>query len=463
MLALYLILTASPPVRDLTDHGPARRDVTPAMVRSYINNRTAGWSAHAATTPGFARQTGLACSACHTAFPGLTATGRAFKLNGYVYRQADSLQGLNPAGKQDLALNLNMPLAAMFQTSFTSTSKAQPGAQSTTVFFPDQISLFAGGEVTPHLGGFLQLTFDPQSGGFGVDNTDFRYVSHTTMFGQHATYGVSLNNNPTVQDLWNSTPAWGFPYGSSAAAPSPAASTLIDGNLGQQVAGLTGYTMLGDHLYLEFGGYTAAPVGLNRPLDSTAAGVMRGVAPYWRVALPLTFGNQYLSIGTYGMAAQLYPAGVTGPTNRFTDVAADLSYFVPIGTNSFSANATLIHESQRWDAGGSANLQNTLTTFRFDAAYHLGHQYAFTVAPFTTTGTADTLLYAPGTMTGSRTGQPNSSGLIAEVDIMPWQNLRLQFQYTAYGNFNGATTNYDGFGRNASHNNTFYFLTWILF
>lgn len=462
MLALYLILTASPPLRDLTDHGPAG-EVTPAMGRVYINRGTVGWSAHAAHTPAFARQTGLACSSCHTHYPELTAMGRTFKLNGYVYRRADSLEGLNPEGQQNLMINRAVPLSVMFQTSYTSTRKSQPGTKNGTVFFPDQLSLFTGGEVTPHVGGFLQLTFDPQSGNIGVDNTDFRYANHTTVFGQRTTYGLSLNNNPTVQDLWNSTPAWGFPYGSSSAAPAPAASTLIDGNLGQRVAGLTGYAMLGDRVYLELGGYAAAPVGISRPLDSTAAGVVHGIAPYWRVAFPMTFGSQYLSIGTYGMATQVYPAGVMGPTNRFTDVAADLSYFVPVGTNSFTAEATFIHESQRWDAGGSANLRNTLNTFRFDAMYHLGHEYAFTVAPFVTTGTADTLLYAPATMAGSRTGLPNSSGLIAEVDVMPWQNLRLQLQYTAYRNFNGATTNYDGFGRNASHNNTFYFLTWILF
>ena len=463
MLALYLILAASPRSLSLKDDGPAHRDVMSAMARSYVNRQTAGWRAYAVHTPAFARQTGLACSSCHTHYPELTATGRAFKLNGYVYLRSDSLQGRNPEGQQNLLLNRTVPLSFMVQTSYTSTRKAQPGTKNGTLFLPDQLSLFTGGEVTPHVGGFLQLTFDPQSGHIGVDNTDFRYANHTTVFGQHTTFGLSLNNNPTVQDLWNSTPAWGFPYGSSAAAPGPAASTLIDGNLAQQVAGLTGYAMVGNKVYLEFGGYTSAPLGLNRPLDSTAAGVVRGIAPYWRLAVPMTFGNQYLSIGTYGMTTQVYPAGVAAPTNRFTDLAADLSYFLPIGANSVTAEATLIHEWQRWDAGGSANLRNTLTTFRFDAMYHLGHRYAFTVAPFVTTGTADTLLYAPGVMTGSRTALPNSSGLIAEVDVMPWQNLRLQLQYTAYRNFNGATTNYDGFGRNASHNNTLYFLTWLLF
>ena len=79
------------------------------------------------------------------------------------------------------------------------------------------------------------------------------------------------------------------------------------------------------------------------------------------------------------------------------------------------------------------------------------------------TGTTDTLLYAPSPVTGSRLGSPNFSGVIGEVDVMPWQNLRMQFQYVYYGKFNGATTNYDGSGRNASDNNTVFVLFWLLF
>src|SRR6266576_1729847 len=167
---------------------------------------------HSAThlTPTYARQTGLACSACHTHYPELTATGRAFKLNGYVYRRgSDSLQGRASGGEQNLLLGLVTPLSFMLQTSFTATQKAQPGTQNGTVFFPDQLSIFTGGEVTTHVGGFLQVTFDPQSGGLDVDNADFRYASQTKLFSKPATVGLSLNNNPTVQDLWNSTPAWG--------------------------------------------------------------------------------------------------------------------------------------------------------------------------------------------------------------------------------------------------------------
>jgi len=36
-------------------------------------------------------------------------------------------------------------------------------------------------------------------------------------------------------------------------------------------------------------------------------------------------------------------------------------------------------------------------------------------------------------------------------------------QYVVYFQFNGAHSNYDGFGRNASENNTLYLLSWFAF
>jgi hypothetical protein len=466
VLSLALVVFAAAPLAASTGAGRAHSSsalVASDMLRAYESRFGAAFALH---TPSFARQTGLACSACHTHYPELTAMGRQFKLNGYVLRRgSDSLQGRNPEGQQNMLLGLVTPLSFMLQTSYTATAKAVPGTQNGTLFFPDQVSLFTGGEITPHVGGFLQVTFDPQSGSLGIDNADFRYANHATAFGRPTVYGISLNNNPTVQDLWNSTPAWGFPYGSSPAAPTPAAASLIDGSLGGQVAGLTAYTMWGNNLYLEAGAYRAAPLGVERPLalDSSAFGQIEGFAPYWRVALPMQLGSDYLSVGTYGMAANRYPADVTQPLNKFTDVAVDVSFLAPVGHNSFTVDGTWIHESQKRNPGESQNVNNTLTTLRFDAMYHIGHEWAFTIAPFTTTGTADTLLYAPGALSGSANGKPDASGVIGEVDFMPWQNLRLQAQYVAYSKFNGGSTNYDGSGRNAANNNTLYLLTWLLF
>jgi hypothetical protein len=56
--------------------------------------------------------------------------------------------------------------------------------------------------------------------------------------GKPLTYGAALNNNPTVEDLWNSTPAWGFPWAGPDATPGPIAAALIDGGLAQDALGV---------------------------------------------------------------------------------------------------------------------------------------------------------------------------------------------------------------------------------
>jgi hypothetical protein len=58
-------------------------------------------------------------------------------------------------------------------------------------------------------------------------------------------------------------------------------------------------------------------------------------------------------------------------------------------------------------------------------------------------------------------GEPNTDGFIAEFDFVPWLNTKFSLQYVLYNKFNGAKTNYDGFGRKASDNNTLFLLTWF--
>jgi hypothetical protein len=72
--------------------------------------------------------------------------------------------------------------------------------------------------------------------------------------------------------------------------------------------------------------------------------------------------------------------------------------------------------------------------------------------------------YAPDEVSGSRTGSPNTSGLIGEIDVNPWQNTRLGLQYISYNKFNGSSTSYGMAGaRSASDNNTLYLSIWLAF
>ncbi len=418
--------------------------------------------------PSFSRQTGLACNVCHTAFPMLTAFGRQFKLNAYT------LTGLQTIGPTEttpspLKINLIPPVSTMLQTSFTQTSKAQPGTQNGNVEFPQELSVFFGEAISPRMGTFIQITYDATEGSVGIDNIDLRYANHGKLASKPILYGFTVNNSPTVQDVWNTTPVWGFPFGSSGVAPAPTATPLISEGLAQSVAGFGSYALWNGHLYGELSVYRSAPQGGAHPPDASSELITKGVAPYWRFAYQQTLGKHYVELGTFGLASSLYPTGVTGPTDRYDDIGADLQLERRVGKgggSTFALHTSYIHEHQTLDAtfaAGESNAKNDLNTVRADAAWLTASRWGGTIGAFSTSGSADTLRYAPGDVTGSATGKPNSSGYIAELQFMPWINTRFSVQYVGYQKFNGASGNYDGAGRNASDNNTLYVLVWLMF
>lgn len=173
-------------------------------------------SSNALAVPSFARQTGLPCQACHTTFPELTPFGRTFKLNGYTLTGLRQIEAPSSGSTGGLKISQIPPLSAMVQAGFTNTAHKEPGTQNNNVEFPQQLSFFFAGEVAPHLGSFIQVTYAQPDDKFGLDNTDIRFANQASLAGADTIYGINFNNNPTVEDLWNSTPAWGFPWSESA-------------------------------------------------------------------------------------------------------------------------------------------------------------------------------------------------------------------------------------------------------
>jgi hypothetical protein len=413
----------------------------------------------AEAVPGFAAQTGLPCASCHVgAFgPQLKPFGRQFKLNGYV---------LSKDTDRDLPT-----LSAVAQTSFTHTNAPQPGGASPG-FGPndnlalDQASLIVGGRFGDHVGAYIQMTYDGVANQFVWDNTDIRYSNSTSLADQTLIYGATFNNNPSVQDLWNTTPAWGFPFAASALAPTPGAAALIDGGLAQTVAGLGVFADWNDLIYVELDGYADIGVDLRRTLGVVpAAGqnMVDGVAPYWRVALHQDLGVNNFQFGTYGISADVFPQAIRtfGP-DHFTDVALDAQYqYIPSDDWDVSAYATWIHEDQRLSASQpllGTNGSNNLETFRSNVSLTYQDTYTANAQYFSTTGSSDAAFF------GTANGSPNSSGWIAELDytpngkkagsyLPPWLNVKLQAQYVAYDRFNGT-------GAGASANDTLYLLAW---
>ena len=428
-----------------------------------------GSSAKAITS--FARQTGLPCSSCHTIPPELTPFGRAFKLNGYTMTGMPQITAKPSHQEAGLNLNRYMPIAAFIQFSNAGTNRPQPGTENWNYEFPQAASLFLAGAISDHVGSFIQVTYDAQADHFSWDNTDLRYANRRNFAGKDLVYGLTFDNNPTVEDLWNDTPAWGFPWVSPNQTPTPMAGTLIDGGLAQDVAGVGAYAMWNDHLYGAASIYRSAHIGNAQPNTGTDFGInIRGAAPYWRFAWQQTMGNNYLEVGTFGMHAASSPGAVTGPEDFYTDVAADAQYerILPsLNNNTISIHTTYIHESTDLQAtyglDGAAMAKHDLNTFKLDGTYHFRNKYGLTAGYFNTWGTVDPVLYAQDPIDGSATGNPGSDGYTLQVAYWPWQNIDLTAQYTGYLKFNGGTKNYDAAGRNASDNNAAYFTAWFIF
>ena len=292
----------------------------------------------ASAIPSYARQTGFPCKSCHMTPPELTALGRAFKLNGYTMSGQPTVTSKGGGNQGGLNILQTFPLSVLFDTAFTSlkspVSVDASGSPTTTqngsFQFPEDASLFLAGAWSTHVGSFIQVTYSTQDDHFSWDNADVRYANSTKLFKKDFTYGITLNNNPTVEDLWNSTPAWGYPWVGSDWAPGPTAGALINGGLGQDVAGIGGYGMFANHLYVGGTIYRSAHIGSPQPnsgLDGSGAALginIRGVAPYWRLAWQQNMKNNYLEVGTYGMHVKSTP-GACQEESRVWKIA------IPIG------------------------------------------------------------------------------------------------------------------------------------
>lgn len=419
--------------------------------------------------PSMARQTGYECSKCHTAFPELTRFGRQFKLGGYAMSSE----------KWDASPFLEkIPVAGLLQVSRTQTSKTDTPSAMPDDFDKDRETIiqaagfYYGGKITDNSGALVQYNYNGFEEKWGMEMFDVRYARTSEWNEKEVDWGITLNNAPTLSDIYNSTPMWGFPHTDSGTM-LPAASTLVDMMLASQVGGLGFYTMWNDTIYGEVAVYhTAKPGSALRFMAQNDAvdTVLSGNAPYWRFAWQQESGPHSFELGTYGLVGKVQVDSEDSSlgSDRFRDIALDGSYQYVKVDHQVSAHLTWIDENQDWKAsfplGLSSSSSTNLKTLRGDVHYFFQHKFGGGLQYFRTSGDANPLRYDTGeAVMGSINGSPNSTGWVGELDYLPFQNVKLALRYTAYQKFNGASRNYDGFGRNASDNNGLFVLAWVLF
>ncbi len=173
---------------------------------------------------------------------------------------------------------------------------------------------------------FGQLTYSGVDQALALDNLDIRFAHAFKWGGKDTIFGVSVNNNPTSQDVWNSLPAWSFPYHSPDLAMQRAASPLIAGGLEQQVVGATAYVWFNRSLYAEVGGYASPGNGFLDSLGLSQDARLGGMAPYWRLAYSGRVMQGTFSAGVFGMNARLAGDGAGNLRDRYNDLGVDATY-----------------------------------------------------------------------------------------------------------------------------------------
>ncbi|MGF6545487.1 cytochrome C [Paraburkholderia youngii] len=423
--------------------------------------------------PIFARQTGQSCVACHAGgqFPELTPYGRMFKLNGYTFGER------------------TVPIAVMAMLDMTRTRlnhDASGNIVSPKDGLPifDSASIFLAGKITDRIGAFTQFTYsnyDHQGsdghwiGHWASDNMDFRYVDRIIGDASDLILGTTLHNNPTVQDVWNSSPAWSYPYISSSISTvgSPQFLPILEGTLAQQVVGAGGYLYWNRTVYAEVSLYSTADGIWSFMSKGNKAGdpnhpqiYLKGQNPYWRLALTHEWGPHNIMVGTFGINANVYPNDAnsmpifTQGVTRYRDIGVDAQYQYILEPNTVTAQARYIHENISdpnnlvFGNSQSANLNS----LRLKASYIYQAKYGVSLSFFNVTGTADSVAYA-----GSANSSPATQGWMPEIFWIPVPNIRVGLQYTHFTKYLGARSNYDGHGRNASDNDTLFLYLWAAY
>jgi hypothetical protein len=449
------------------------------------------WAWPARAIPVFARQTQQNCVACHVGgqYPELTPYGRYFKLTGYT-------QGIKQSSEDGIAI----PIA--FSVQFGANRMANnlaSGNPAATAGAPidarngklalDQASVYSGGQVSDNVGVFAQYTFawdqgNNRSGTFGADNVDLRYADHLLLGNTDLIAGVSLNNNPGLTDVFNSSPAWSYPfqYSASGSATAPPVQTAIEGMYGGGTAGgINAYVYLDKSWYAEFGAYKKTS-GLANILTYTSdpnapshngSVPLLGTNPYYRLAYTTEWGPSNLMVGAFGMRSRVGDGSGSGQATVYNDRGLDAQYQYISSPHVVSTQFRYVREtasdpSNLVYANPSANLHSVYAK----AMYVYRAKYGAALAYWSEQGSADasyanaggsanffSCLDAPTCSAGS----PNTRVWIPGIFWQPLQNVRLTLYKTYFTQFLGAGRNYDGNGRKASDNNSTYLYAWIDF
>lgn len=167
-----------------------------------------GASGDSQAIPGFARQTGMACAACHTTFPAINAFGRAFKAGGY------NLVGTQPLIEgENLSLPSTLNMSLIFKLRYSKTNgNTGAGTDRGEIVWPDEAAFLVGGRVSERIGFLAEIGL---GGATEVeDNGDGTSSGSTnSLFGLKIPFNVGQAGNTSFSVIPFSTDSLGVAYG----------------------------------------------------------------------------------------------------------------------------------------------------------------------------------------------------------------------------------------------------------
>ncbi len=395
----------------------------------------------AEAVPAFARQTGQNCVACHAGgqYPELTPYGRMFKLTGYTI------------GERAMPFSV---MGVMTATKVKANDPTQGKTQDGSPIF-NTGSLFIAGKISDNVGGFAQITYNNYasqnpadgrwSGHSGSDNTDIRYADRYIDGNRDLIYGVTLHNNPGVQDVFNSMPAWGYGVVPGSTGTGGATAPILYGGLSQQVAGIGAYAYWDKTVYAEITGYrTGNGVFSFMTQGNGGQNYIQGTNPYARLALTKEWGPHNVMVGMTHLEVRQFTdqTNLSGSTDRYRDNGIDAQYQYLLDPDTVTATVTRVHENI--DPGTSGLLGDTINSLRAKASFIYGAKYGATLSYFDYSNSSNGIL----------TAQAGSRGWTPEIFWTPVQYARIGMQYTMF------SRDFAGASPVAKDNNTLLFYVW---
>ena len=382
-------------------------------------------SVNAQAVPAFARQTGQNCVACHAGgqFPELTPYGRMFKLTGYTIGERTlplSVMGVLTANK----VKVNDPAQG---TTRTDRRSSTPPACSSPERFPTTSADSRRSPIT------TTTSQDPDTGAWaghsGSDNLDIRYADHLIDANRDLVYGFTLHNNPGVQDVFNSAPAWGYGVVPGSTGAGDGLTPMLDGGLAQQVAGIGAYAYWNKTVYAELTGYRTGDGVFSFMTQGNGGQInIKGTNPYVRLALTKEWGPHNVMVGLTHLNVHQYtdqtdPLRTDRPLPRHRHRRP-----VPVSARSLHGHRDGHPHPRKHRLRYGGMDPDTVNSLRAKTSFTYQAKYGATLSYFDLTNSSGT--------------QQSERGWTPEVFWTPVQYVRLGMQYTMFNKDEGVIDHY---------------------